>query len=470
MFNIKDFYPPDFNKTMDLTSPKKLHIVGIGGSGMKAIAVLLKEMGHQITGSDIKQSYATQFLEHLGIKIAYEHIAENVKNKDGLIYSTAIKKNNPELLAAKSLGITSVHRSVILAQLSLLKKTISVAGTHGKTSISSMITLVLMRKNFEPSYLIGGELNDISSSSAYRSGEYLVLEADESDGTFLLLKNYLSVICAIEPDHLSHWGNFENLKKGFNEFLKNSKSGVVFQDVKSLLNSKTKMRLVGFDKDCDYKISSIVFNRNSSCYRLNTPNGSTDVLLNIPGIISVKNSAMAIAALCEIGIDPQVSASQLRYFSGVARRFEHRGTLNGITFIDDYAHLPTEVALTIEAAKNLEPNRIICVFQPHRYTRTKDLYKDFKNSFNNADIVIITEIYPANEDPIPGITGELIYLVLRQELKEKCFYVSSKDELLNLLMKLLAPGDLLLTLGAGDITTVPDLIKQQMISSGGLND
>lgn len=466
MADVDRFIPFRGLTYIGIDRPKKLHLLGIGGSGMKAIAVFLNEMGHSVSGSDTKRSDATDLLEKLGIKIFYSHNKNNVVGKDAVIFSTAITLDNPEIIAAEENNIALAHRSAVLKEVSELNNAISVAGTHGKTTISWMITYLLIQAQFNPSYIIGGELMGTKAFACYnKDSPYLVLEADESDGSFLLLKSKLAVVGALEPDHLTHWNDFENLKQGFKNFLKNSESRVIFEDVKEVLNINDSLA-VGFASGASFQISDVVIKQTGASYQLKKNNKSFSVRLKQPSMIAIKNSAVALASLDSIGFDIDQAAEMIETFPGVARRFEIKGAVNGITFIDDYAHLPTEVKMTIQATRALNPARLICVFQPHRYSRTKDLYQSFFNSFSGCDIVIITDIYPANEKPIQGITGEILYNTVKDAPDVgECYYIASKSELKKFLMSILKPNDLVLTMSAGDLTVLPTEMIESLTKS-----
>ncbi len=490
---------PGTNTPIDLSVPLKIHIIGIGGTGMSALALLLSQAGHRVSGSEIKELGILDKLRAAGIELYKGQAQEQVIGKDLVVYSTAIDKNNIEIVSATQKSIPVRHRGEVLGYLSNLKQTVSVAGTHGKSTITSLITLILHNANWSPSFIVGSEINEVGSSASLDSGRYLVVEADESDGTFLHLNSYLGIVSSIEPDHLDYYGGFVELQKAFINFLNNSEikflgtglydspfesgdlridNAETYETVvdnilhSNLLNETSDSKglfTVGFGNNCDFIIESVSLEKFESKFELKVKNENLshqfEILLQ--GIHNVYNCAISAAVALKLGVDLEVIKHSLSSFGGISRRFEFRGTKNGITFIDDYAHLPGEIKPTVHATKQLNPQRIVAVFQPHRYSRVRSIHKDFASAFDLADIIYITEIYDAGEQPITGVSGELVYDSIREHIKsqnlnKEVVYFRSRDELKNKLLEILKEGDLLLTLSAGDLTTLPDEIMESM--------
>ncbi len=475
--------------SINLTEPLAVHIVGAGGAGMNAIGVVLAEMGHHVTGSDLRESLGITRLRAMGAQISIGHAASNVGNVDVVAHSTAISANNSELVSAHDQGIPVWQRAEILRAICDLKRTVAVAGTHGKTTTSSMLSLCLVSAGLQPSFLVGGDLNEIGSSAVWDTeGELFVVEADESDGTFLMLNAPIVLVTNIEPDHLGYYGTKEALYEAFERFVAAAELAVLciddpqtrslahqLQAPQSALSQSTSKpasaRIVtyGRHKDADYQVSQVRSNRQGVSFEVLTP-GSTNsagdtakraslgrFTLPLPGLHNAMNAAGAVATAVELlaGIEP--IRETLNRFGGVARRFERRGEANGITFIDDYAHLPTEVAAAIAAARDGDWQRVVAVFQPHRYSRTASLWRDFADSFEQADLTVLTSIYSAGEQPQPGITGDLIMrAVLERHPHSQVAYIPAWSDLRSYLEGVLRPGDLCLTLGAGDLTTLPE--------------
>ncbi|MCH7788011.1 MAG: UDP-N-acetylmuramate--L-alanine ligase [Acidobacteria bacterium] len=449
---------------IDLSVPRSVHVVGIGGAGMSAIAAVLAWMGHHVTGSDLKASPGLDRLRLLGIEVFLGHDPSNVGDVDFVAISSAIPEHNSEVRAAGERSIVVCRRAEVLAAISAQRRTIAVAGTHGKTTTSSMLALVLADAGFEPSFIIGGDVNEIGSGAVWGEGEYFVVEADESDGTFVTLGHEVGVVTNLEPDHLETYGGFDGLVAAFESFVSDATGPVII-----CADDPGAARLAdlggtvsyGQAEGCDYRIvglqrgaDGIAFDLVSGTKRL----GSID--LPLPGLHNALNAAGAAATALEIGADPTLVCASLSRFGGVARRFEQRGSAAGVTFVDDYAHLPTEVTAAIAAAADGNWNRIVCVFQPHRYSRTESLWQEFATSFEGADHIVVTDVYSAGEPLRPGVTGQLIVDAVRSsDANATIEFIAHRAPLIDRLTDILQPGDLCLTLGAGDLTTVPtDLI------------
>lgn len=442
---------------------KQVHFVGIGGAGMSGIAKVLLEMGYSVSGSDIKESRNTLALRDLGAKIFIGHNSKHVIGSDVVVYSSAISEKNCELLAAKEKKKLVVPRAKMLAWLFKNRRGIAVAGTHGKTTTTSMISLILEKLGLSPTFLVGGELNDIGSNAKFGAGEYLVAEADESDGSLLFLDPEFVVLTNIEADHLEYYKDINEIQKTFSDFVsKIPPEGYLVAcidspNVQKLIESCGK-RLVtyGVINGGDFCAQDIVFEGNGSKFKV-FKNGKMlgSASLKIPGVHNISNALAAITLMDLLGLEFSPVASVLSEFVGAKRRFEIMGTFNEITVVDDYAHHPTEVNETLKAARNGKWKRIVCVFQPHRYTRTKFLHKEFAYSFSSADIIVITDVYSACEEPIPGVSGKLIFNeVHNRNSGKEVVYISQKSEVEKFLTEKVKSGDLVLLMGAGDIWTV----------------
>ncbi|MGD0943285.1 MAG: UDP-N-acetylmuramate--L-alanine ligase [Acidimicrobiales bacterium] len=442
---------------VDLSRPLRIHVVGVGGAGMSAIAAVLASMGHEVTGSDIKASQSFERLGARGIGVVVGHRAENVAGADVLTYSTAVPERNLEIAEARRLGIPVLSRAATLQAIAALRRTIAVAGTHGKTTTSSMLALVLVEAGLRPSFIIGGEVNEIGTNAAWDAGELLVVEADESDGTFLHLAPEIGIVTSVEPDHLEHYGSFEALEAAFATFLDRVGKAVVCADDPGAASLAPASALTyGSSPGARVRIVGVESGRNHLRFELLDEGTSLGIFeLPVPGNHNARNAAAAVAAALELGVDPEHARRALARFAGVARRFEFRGDVGGVTFVDDYAHLPGEVRVALSAARGGNFGRIVCVFQPHRYSRVATLAPDFADAFEQADIVAVTEIYPAGETPRPGVSGKLVLdAIVRSHPGARAVYVPNRDDLVTYLRTILRPGDLCLTLAAGDLTNL----------------
>jgi UDP-N-acetylmuramate--alanine ligase len=419
---------PDFG---DPTRPLTVHVVGIGGAGMSAIATALHAMGHTVTGSDLKASGVTERLGQAGIPVLIGHRAAHVGGADLVTVSSAVGADNPERVEAHRLGIPVLSRAETLAALASLRRCIAVAGTHGKTTTASMLALQLVEAGVHPSFLIGGDVNEIGTNAVWDEGEWLVVEADESDGTFLSVVPDIAVVTNIEADHLDYYGTFAAVRSAFEQFVASARL--------ELARSSISFRLVGPG--------------DAELGRLAVP---------VPGLHNVQNAAVATVAALAAGIPFSSAARALARFAGVARRFEFRGTVNGVTFVDDYAHLPTEVRAALAAARNGAWDRVVAVFQPHRYSRTAELGSAFGPAFADADVVVVTDVYGAGEAPVPGVTGQLVADAVRRSFPGKpVVYTPSRIDLGRAVGEVLSAGDLCCTLGAGDLTSLPDELMSE---------
>ena len=438
-----------------------VHIVGIGGIGMSGIALVLKAKGYRVQGSDIKRSSMVKKLEEAGIKVFIGHREENVEGADVLIHSSAVKENNPEIVAAKKRGIPVIPRADILSDIMRFKEGVAVAGTHGKTTTSSMVAKVFYEAGLKPTILVGGRLSFLGGVNAVEGdGKWLVAEADESDGTFLKLTPTLSVITNIDADHLDYYGSMERLTEAFTEFANRvSFYGKVFlciecERVREIVPKVYKRKATYGFKDANFTAENVQPTGLGSIFEVRyrgKPLGR--VKLNVPGRHNVLNALGAVGVSLEAGVSFNQVAEALEEFRNASRRMELKGTVNGITFIDDYGHHPTEIEASYRALKESFPNRrIVVLFQPHRFTRTKNLWNEFVRVLKEIDNLYICDIYSAGEEPIEGITAE--------KLASECgaLYGGTLEEACRMVGRELRPGDVFLSLGAGDITKAFELI------------
>lgn len=449
-----------------------IHLIGIGGSGMSPIAHILLDMGCVVSGSDLNSSYTTSKLQERGATIFTKHLATNISNPDLVVVSAAIPEENEELMEARRRGIRVMQRIEMLGQLMSMKKGIAIAGTHGKTTTTSMVSLIVEKCGGDPTILIGGELNDIGGSAKLGKGPYLVAEADESNGQFLHLSPTIAVITNIDNDHLDYYGTIDDVVSAFLAFLRKVPSdgvAIVCIDDENISNIvkgiDSKVITYGLSKDADIVATDIrIEGFGSSFVVICDGKDYVDVTLGVPGEHNIRNALAALAVAREIGIPLQKAASVLFEFRGVHRRFEIVGSIDGFTVVDDYAHHPTELKATLTAARSGWKNgRVIAVFQPHRYSRTKSLVREFAKVLSEADIVFITDIYSAGEQLIPGVSSSSICTLIKNEGECTPYYVPSLEELTQRLASIVREGDLVLTLGAGNIYTVgKDLLLRFM--------
>ena len=467
---------PSLNIQSAATLPHTVHIIGIGGAGMAALAEILLALGCQVSGSDLKENIRTQRLSKLGLKVLIGHSPDNLQDAEVVVHSTAIPPENVELRVAKAADIPVWNRAALLKVLSSLKSVIAVAGTHGKTTTASMLSLILMHARLNPSFVIGGDVNEVGSGACWNTGSHFVVEADESDGSFLALNPTHTVITSIDPDHHTRYGSFEALCQEFWNFLKSTgqtavihtQALVCLEEHISLQEARAhseNLSIVsyGTQPEADYQITNFVQTGISSSFSVNHHGQLwADLSLPVPGLHNAENALAALLAAQELGVSLENSAKSLLRFAGISRRFEFRGTTAGVTFIDDYAHLPAEVSAAVAAASAMAPSRLVCVFQPHRYSRLKNLWKDFSNSFDGVDTLVAADVYSAGEMPLPGVTGELIVQAVSagngsMDIK----WAPRLDDVVKLLRQELKAGDLCLVLGAGDIHLVIDQLKNQ---------
>ena len=448
---------------VDLSPETRVHLLGVGGAGMSAIAVVLRGLGCQVSGSDSVDSLVLDRLREIGVDVSVGHDASQVSGVDIVARSTAVGDDNPEVVAARGAGIPVCRRAEILTAITGMRSTVAVAGTHGKTTTAAMLSHVLMEAGADPGFVVGAVLADGSIGARWSDSPWFVVEADESDGTFGELIVSRAVVTSVEPDHLRPDRPVAELEAEFARFCARAADGLVVcaDDPGAMQASEGCNRvLYGTGSESDYRWRALSSNRQSIVGEVLCRGDLLGRMsVPMPGDHNALNALGALAMACEMGMDGPNAAAALASFEGVARRFERRGQAAGVVFIDDYAHLPTEVACALKAASEGGWNRVVCVFQPHRYSRTSHLWPTFAHSFEAADALIITDIYSAGEEAIPGVSGELIWRAVTEAHPEQdVSYVARLDDVVDHLVKVLRPGDLCLTLGAGDLTKVPDQV------------
>lgn len=451
------------NPAVDLSTTKQVHIIGIGGAGMAAIAEVLHGMGHRVSGSDLHASGAFERLIDLGIDAVIGHDVSNVGNPDVVARSTAIPDSNVEVAEVLSRGDVVLRRAELLGAMTSMRKTAAVAGTHGKTTTSSMLAVIAREADVDPSFIIGGEVTDLGTGAAWGGGDWFVVEADESDGTFLELGHTIGLVTNVEPDHLEYYGDEETMRAAFAEFVAASKVAVICADDLGAQQLPPSSNIVtyGVSNDATYRMADIERSSDATTFDLYR----SSVLLGplrvpMPGIHNARNATGATAAAMEMGLPFGAAQTALANFGGVGRRFDPRGSAAGVTFIDDYAHLPTEVMAALDAAVDTRHERVVAVFQPHRFSRTEALWEEFEGVFDAADVLIVTDIYAAGEQPREGVSGALIVEAIeRRSGHPALVYHADRGSLPARVIAELRPGDLCLTLGAGDLVTLPDEIQ-----------
>ena len=442
-----------------------VHFVGIGGIGMSGIAEVLLNLGYQVSGSDMRSTPITEHLAELGGVISYRHAAENVNRAQVVVTSSAVSPQNPEIVEAHRRKIPVIPRAEMLAELARLKYSVAVAGTHGKTTTTSMIATVLNKTGYDPTIVVGGLLNTIGSNARLGKGDYIVLEADESDRSFLLLSPTIAVVTNIEPDHLDNYKDLDDIRSAFLTFVNKVPfygAAVLCLDepvVQSLIPAmKRRIITYGTAAQADVSISDVALEGLGSAFTLRF-NGSTQkIRLNVPGIHNVLNATAAFAATRDMGIEPRRIAEGLESFQGVERRFQIKSR-DGITVIDDYAHHPTEIRATLSAAKRGNFRRLFVVFQPHRYTRTFHLFDDFARAFNLADVVLMLDIYPAGEAPIDGITTPALIEQIKSFGHKNAMYVPTFEAIESYIIANAKEGDAVIVMGAGSVTKLSDILS-----------
>ena len=465
---------------------RHVHFVGIGGSGMSGIAEVLANLGYSVSGSDLAESATTRRLQKVGIRVDIGHAAGNATGADALVVSTAVKEDNPELVAARAARTPIVPRALMLAELMRLKQGIASAGTHGKTTTTSLIASVLAEGGLDPTFVIGGRLEAAGSNAKLGSGEFLVAEADESDASFLYLTPVVSVVTNIDADHMETYGqDFGRLKQAFVDFLQhlpfygNAVLCIDDANVREILPRVTKpVTTYGLTPGAQVQAHSIEHIEGGQMrFKVARVNGTTlpelDVVLNLPGVHNVLNALAAIAVGMEVGVDDAAILRALAEFRGVGRRFQRWGEIEvpggggTFTLVDDYGHHPVEMAATLAAARGAFPGRrLMLVFQPHRYTRTRDCFEDFARVLSTVDALVLTEVYAAGESPIVAADGRALARAVRVGGKVEPVFSETVGDLPGAIAAIVKPGDVVLTMGAGSIGGVPAQLRAARQAAG----
>ncbi len=444
---------------------QRIHLVGIGGSGMSGIAEVLLSTGYAVSGSDLKTTPVTERLRRLGAKVYERHRAENVHGAHVVVVSTAVPADNPEIAEAHRLKIAVIPRAEMLAELMRLKVGIAVAGAHGKTTTTSMVAAVLAAADLDPTFVVGGRVNHAGSNAQVGRGEYMVVEADESDRSFLLLAPVIAVVTTIDREHLDQYASLEEIQETFLQFVNRVPfygSVVLCLDEPNVqaIVPRVKRPLItyGVSSQADLIIGDVKLKGLSSEFRLQHHREDLGVfeLASPPGMHNVRNAAAAAAVALALNVPADLIREGLTHFSGVGRRFEIKGNFSGVTLIDDYGHHPAEIRATLEAARGCGYKRLLVLFQPHRYTRTQHLWDDFLRSFNDADVLVLTDIYAAGEQPAEGITGEKLAEAISSAGHKNVVYSSTLQGGIEYMLRESRPGDAVLTIGAGSVGRVTD--------------
>ena len=465
---------------MDLNQYHSYHFIGIGGMGMRALARILINKGFNVSGSDISDSPALSEFKNHGASIYIGHKKENIENADVIIISSAIHSNNPELLEAEARSIPIFHRSDLLAAIFKWGKGIAVAGAHGKSTTSSMIGQIFYSARMSPTIVLGAATDYLKGNSCLGHGDYVIAEADESDGSFLKFHPFLAVVTNIEDDHLDHYGTIENIQNAFADFVNNVSynDGAALlctdsEGVKTILPKvKRKIITFGMNEDAEYRAVNKRYEDNYMRFDVwHKTEFLGTISLQTPGTHNVKDALGAVAVGLYCGIPFSNIKSALQEFTGVKRRFQTKMRNRDIWIVDDYAHHPTEIEATLAAAKESGNHRVICVFQPHRYSRTNLLKDEFAVAFNDADVLFFTDIYASNEEPIKGVDGKLIPdLVKKQQPDKEIYYIEKTDKLFQTLSSFIKRGDMVITMGAGNIYQVGEKLSEYIKEKGLRND
>jgi UDP-N-acetylmuramate--alanine ligase len=449
---------------------QRIHFVGIGGIGMSGIAEVLLNLGHRVSGSDLVESDTVSRLRALGCRIAVGHHAENLGDPHVLVTSSAIRANNPEVEEARRRGIPVIPRAEMLAELMRMKYGVAIAGTHGKTTTTSIVSTLLAAGGLDPTVVIGGKVNSLGSNAKLGQGEFLVAEADESDGSFLKLSPAIAIVTNIDPEHLDYYRDLDHLRETFLAFVnKVPFYGVVIlcldePNVQALLPRVEKRKVTyGMSTQADFHARDLKLDGFSSSFAVRGFEKDLGRFrLNMPGRHNVCNALAAIASALELDVSLERVREALEGFTGIERRFQVKANARGVLLIDDYAHHPQEIRATLAAAKEGFERRTVVVFQPHRYTRTRDLLEEFFTAFNQADVLILTEIYPAGEEKIGGIGTDLLLEGIRAHGHREVIFVSEKEEIPTLLDEIVREGDLVITMGAGDVWRIGEAFGRRL--------
>ncbi len=449
-----------------LEVPRRIHVVAAGGAGMSGIATVLAQQGHTVTGSDQSDGAALERLRELGVEVHVGHDAAHVGDAELVVISTAVAQDNPEVVAARRRGIPVLRRIDLLPALARRQPFVSVSGTHGKTTTTSMLATALVGAGEDPGYLIGAPVAALGGAAAHGQGRWFVLEADESDGSFLAGPRAAALVTNIEADHLEFWGGWDELVAGFEQFLRTTEGPTVVcadDPVAAEVGRRVGAASYGVHPDATHRIVDLALDSDGATFSLVTPSGTAEVTVAVPGLHNALNAAGALTVAERLGVDPATAAEALGRYTGVARRFERRGHRGGVDFVDDYAHLPTEVRAALAAGRSGGWQRVVATFQPHRYSRTQALWNEFADAFVDADVLVLTEIYAAGEAPRPGVGGELLVQAVTAAHPDRDVrWAPGLDDAAALLADELRPGDLCMSIGAGDVTTLPDRVLDRL--------
>jgi UDP-N-acetylmuramate--alanine ligase len=454
-----------------------LHFVGIGGIGMSGIAEILHNLGYEVQGSDIADSANVKRLRDLGIHVAIVHAAENITDAQVIVISSAVKRDNPEVQAARAKLIPVVRRAEMLGELMRLKWSIAIGGTHGKTTTTSLIAAVLEAAEMDPTVINGGIINAWGSNARLGDGDWMVCEADESDGTFLKLPAAIAVVTNIDPEHLDHYGNFDNLRKAFVDFVENipfygfAALCIDHAEVQAMIPRVSDRRIItyGFSPQADVRGENVSSGDGGTTFDVVISNRKTGETRHIQGLKlamyglhNVLNALSAVAIASEMGLSDAVLNRAFSEFKGVKRRFTQTGVVDGTTIIDDYGHHPVEIAAVLKAARQVTKERVIAVVQPHRYSRLRDLFEDFCTCFNDADAVIVADVYAAGETPIEGIDRDAFVAGLRERGHRTVIALDGPDALAGTIDGMIGEGDFVVCLGAGSISAWANALPDQL--------
>ena len=448
---------------LDLSRPRRVHVIGVGGPGMSAIALALAEMGHDVSGVDIRDRPVLDRLRAAGVTVHIGHSRSHVVGRDAVTASSAIPNDLNELDEARKLGIPTLSRAGMLASICARARSLAVAGTHGKTTTTSMLMLILAEAGLRPSFVIGGDVQDMGTGAHWSGSDWFVVEADESDGTHLELPLYGTILTNVETDHLDHFGSLAAIEASFDQYLAQVPGPkVVCSDDRIAGGLARRHDTVTYGLTEGVAVRAVDVQPDRGSFRFGVErHGKRLVSVHLPlrGVHNVANATGALAMALELGVDPQTAADALAKFGGVARRFDIRGDDRGATFVDDYAHLPTEIDAVLRAARNSGDSwqRVIAVFQPNRYNRMAELWRDYADAFVTADVVVLTDIYASGTQPIPGVTGKLVVnAVLDAHPTARVVWLPRRDDLIAFLAREARAGDICISMGCGDIASLPD--------------
>lgn len=449
---------------------KNIHFVGIGGIGMSGIAEVVLNLGYSVSGSDLKSMETVERLKRLGADIKLGHRIENVNSADVVVISSAIREDNPEVIAAKSRNIPLIRRAEMLSELMRLKYGIAVAGSHGKTTTTSMISTVLAYGGFDPTIVVGGRVRSLGTNARVGNGKFMVVEADESDGSFLMLSPVIAVVTNIDEEHLDHYQSIERLECAFSEFLDKVPFyglAVICLDsarVRSVI-PRFKKRVVtyGFSEGSEFRAEDVIVSGFSTDFKVFFKNSLLgSVGLHVPGRHNAQNALAAFAVGMELGMSFEEVKEGLSEFKGIDRRIQLKGEINGVRIIDDYAHHPEEIRVTLNTLKESFSGRVISIFQPHRFTRTSLLFDEFARVLSDVDILYLLDIYPAGEEPITDVSSVKLASAIRDKGNQNVYYAETGEGLIDKLAGVIRPGDVVVTIGAGNVWTIGEKLLEEL--------